>query len=142
MPEPDRGVRKVFVIGLLGAVAAIALIVIVIAQRDRPQTPEPSAPQQQSVGISEIGLLSKGDGEIVPLGVTKADFDQMTKTLLAKDDVGWKELVTSGRVIGAEDGTKVRVIDTGVFWRQVRILEGPYQERSGYVPTEWVKPER
>lgn len=141
MPETDPGVRKAVVIGLSGSVVAIVLIVLVALQA-RPTKPSGSVPlTPHSVGIGETGVLSKGDGEIVPLGATKVDFDQMTKTLLAKDDVGWNELVTSGRVIGVDHGTRVRVIDRGLYWRQVRVMEGTYKDRSGYLPVEWVIPE-
>lgn len=142
MPESDRSVRRVFLIGGASAVAAIVLIVVIATQGSRSPTPQPNATERQTIGIGGIGLLSKGDGDIVPLGVTKLDFDQMTKTLLAKDDVGWRELIGSGRVIGTPDGTRARVVDRGMYWRQVRLLDGPFKDRSGYVPMEWVRPEQ
>lgn len=76
----------------------------------------------------------------IVLGTTKANADTVGKALLSKDMVGISNLLSSGQAIMINDCTKVKVIDTAVGYKDVRILEGDSINLSGWIPSEWLKP--
>jgi hypothetical protein len=65
-------------------------------------------------------------------------FQELLDAINAKDDYGVSELLLTGRVFSVKDGTQVLVIDAALHKMQIRILEGPYAGKSGWVPDEWV----
>jgi hypothetical protein len=68
--------------------------------------------------------------------------DAFTKAAVSDDKEGVAALILANRLWPVKGGTKVRVIDYGGFLNatktQVRILEGGYYGRSGWVAAEWV----
>jgi hypothetical protein len=91
-----------------------------------------------AISVGEEGRLYSG-GELVPVAISKEAFDEWTKARVAKDKDGQVLLLASGKILTPQKGTKVLVIDTGMFMRKVRILEGEYKGRSGWVATEYIK---
>jgi hypothetical protein len=51
-------------------------------------------------------------------------------------------LVREGKAFSLEPGVRVAVIKEHYNERQIRILEGPENERTGWVPFEWLEPPR
>ena len=78
--------------------------------------------------------------ESIVLGITKESADAVGKALLSKDMVGISNLLQAGTAIMINDCTKVKVIDTAVGYKQVRILEGDEINKAGWIPSEWLKP--
>jgi hypothetical protein len=104
----------------------------------------PSNQKSKTVHIGEIGQLRLGsNGEAMVLVASNKDaFDVFTKAAVSHDEEGIAALILADQLWPIKGGTKVRVIDYGGFLNatktQVRILEGGYYGRSGWVAAEWV----
>jgi hypothetical protein len=92
-------------------------------------------PDRPSIG--QDGKLHSGT-KAVPVAVDKDSQGQLTQAQAIKDQHAVVQLVLAGKVLSVMDGTKVKVIDATLTLRQIRILEGPYEGRSGWVPFEFV----
>lgn len=98
-----------------------------------------------SVQIGDTAFLRlpgvTGPTPVVCLGSTKEDFEEITKSMLAKDYIGLLEIPGAFCV---SNGTKVQVIDSAFAVRRVRILEGVRKVdddkvfMSGWTAMEWV----
>ena len=94
----------------------------------------------------ETGKLSVGDEgrlyieglDFVGVATTKEAMDELTKSAVAKDSIGYAKVYSEGRAFQVESNTKILIIGMKVGSRQVRILEGDYYGQSGWVPYEWV----
>lgn len=103
----------------------------------RPATYSSSAaPTSPRVNVGENGRL-KDPGW---LAVTREGNERLEQLIVAGDTVGIAKMVESFQVLLPGGGTKVLVIDRGVFDREVRVLEGPYAGRSGWINSERLNP--
>jgi hypothetical protein len=100
-----------------------------------------STQDSRHVGIGENARLSTGSPGQIPVAMDTEALDALNKAAAAKDEIGYRELFANGRMFAVDENTKVLVIDSGIFKTQIRILEGPYSGKSGWVPFEWVKKE-
>lgn len=100
---------------------------------------EETAPKSssKSVGVGQDGIIRTG----IAGGVTKDDFDELTKAATAKDEAGFGQLIASGRAIVVDNNTKVKVIDTGLFKKRVRLLTGDHAGAAVWVASEHVESE-
>jgi hypothetical protein len=109
-------------------------------------TSSPAAPSREIVHTGEIGVLRAGSSSTVILGSDKAANEELTKMAVNHDQEGFAMMLLSGRAFAVPAGTKVRVLDTiftfGILPTSlhVRLLEGKYYARDGFVPFEWVVP--
>jgi hypothetical protein len=110
------------------------------------ETTPSRTPTHETVHIGEIGMLSAGGSSTVIVGSDKAAEDELTNAAVKHDQEGFVNLMLSGRAFAVPSGTKVRMLDT-IFTldilptgAHVRILEGEFHGRDGYVPHEWVVP--
>jgi hypothetical protein len=109
----------------------------------QPETgpPIPPAPQPTMKHIGQEGRLD-GSGSDVPVAVDVKALDELYQVFAAGDKLGLLDLVTSGRVFGVPDNTRVLVIDRAGFLGsrlKVRILDGDQAGMAGWVPCECVK---
>lgn len=105
-------------------------------------TPTPKH-KSETVRIGEIGQLRAGDSEVVYVAATREANDAFTKAAVTNDREGIAALMLTDRLWPIRAGTKVRVLGYGGFLSgttEIRILEGGYYSRSGWVPSEWVIP--
>ena len=108
-------------------------------------TPSPT-PSRQIVHTGEIGVLRAGSSSTVILGSDKGANEELTKMAVNHDQEGFGMMLLSGRAFAVPTGTKVRVLDTiftfGILPTSlhVRVVEGKYYGRDGFVPFEWVVP--
>jgi hypothetical protein len=102
--------------------------------------------KSETVRIGEIAQLrlESNSEAIVLVASTNEAFDAFTKAAVSHDKEGVAALVLADKLWPVKGGTKVRVIDYGGFLNatktQVRILEGVYYGRSGWVASEEVAP--
>ncbi len=89
--------------------------------------------------IGDVGKLADGNLDKIMVCVDQESFDEMNKALAAKDGVGLGLLMLQLRIFEVPSGTKVKVIDVGLFKMKVRVLEGEQAGIAGWVPDEWVK---
>jgi len=110
---------------------------------------EVTPPKKTSLSIGDEGFLKVGDdpNNIVFIATDLDAFDELMKIIRAKDAYGLLELGMQGRAFGVTNGTKVKIIDTAIGKRRVRIIQGvkPIDEDkvglSGWIPKEWVVPQ-
>jgi hypothetical protein len=125
-----------------------ALVLFILFGITSPQstqngsTPEQSASATQpasasKVGVGEEGYINVSSPKAI-LALTEDNFKELTKIYLADDTQGIYEFLVAGKGFAVADGTKVKVIDSSVGTRRVRVLEGDMAEKSGWIAMEWV----
>lgn len=138
--------RKILIIGT-SVVCGIFLIIFISVVASISSNPQQAAKTQSTIGIGDDGVLRSSDDSsgIVFLATTLEALTELTKTIIAKDAVGLLQLSIEGKAFGVGNGSQVKVIDSEVGTRRVRITQGvnPVDQdkigRSGWVPSEWVK---
>jgi hypothetical protein len=106
-----------------------------------PEVVAPPVPASTSVTVGENVTLDDGNqaSKIVVVAVTKTDLDELTKLSVAGDNLGFAKVIADGHAFMVDKGTKAKVIDQGMYVRQVRIMSGDYYGESGWVPMEFCK---
>ena len=77
-------------------------------------------------------LLVVSEG-VVPLAVNEQAYDAFMKLAIAKDYLGMAQMEADGLLFSVPSGTKARIIDRGFERRLVRIMDGKYFGRSGWI---------
>lgn len=92
----------------------------------------PGGSSEVSAVTGYVGPL-KSDALVCP---TRADFDRATQLSIANDVEGVRQMALQGRVMLVRAGTQVRVIQTEFTCREIRVMDGPFTGKSGWVVTE------
>lgn len=142
--QPKKGLFSQALNFGCGGLILLIIIVIILAvaggskkSSNDASTNEPQIGQEGYLRLPNIS----DPKQVICLGQTKEDLEQITKALLAKDYVGLLE-IPGAFCVG--NGSKVSVIDTGLGIRKVRILQGVNDVDkdkvglSGWVEYEWV----
>lgn len=138
----QRAKGKQYTIGCLVLLGIVIVLVALIgsggdSKKDgKTQSPAPTAAERLRVG--EEGILRVEGQEQVLVATSKENLDKVVKALVAKDTEGLAQMVLAGEAFLVDSGTKVRVIDTALGVRQVRIFDGGTLGRTGWVPMEFV----
>ena len=129
-----------YVIGSIFLLLVLAVIFIPTPEQPAETTtegPKEAVPATKTVKVGETGIIRTG----VPGGVNEEAYDAVLKAATSKDREGLEQLVSSGNAVYIDNNTKVRVIDSGMFKKQVRLLSGDHKGASLWVPTEYVESE-
>lgn len=100
-------------------------------------------PTRPSLSVGDEGIINNND-EInncegtVALTMTEEAQDEFTKTSIAKDSAGFAEMILEGKIFIVDNCTKAKVIDSSMFKRRVRILEGEQAGKAGWLPYEFI----
>ncbi len=132
--QPNQVSRKL----IYTLIASVALVFFISIGSSGSTISTPPAPQIESVSVGETGYLESSADNVL-VGTTKQNYEEIVKLSVAKDNEGLTQMVLNGQAYFVDSGTQVRVIDTSMFARQVRILEGKQSGKSGWVPAEFVK---
>ncbi len=85
----------------------------------------------------------KGDSEAVPVAVDLDSLTRLKQSVQANNEGGMRELISDNRILAVPHNTKVIVLeahdDTAY---KVRILEGDFAQRVGWVYMIWLSPEK
>ena len=101
--------------------------------------PTPTSARENGLSIGEHGILHIDGGATSHfVAADEEALKKLFRAIDAKDDYGMADLLLTEQVFSVKDGTRVLVIDKALYTTQIRILEGPYAGRSGWVPYEWV----
>lgn len=130
-----------------GFIAVLFFMILIFssANKTEPSFSESSSSQpQQSLSIGDEAVINWHEdpsdcSQSMLLGTTKESHDKARKALMAEDSMGIAELLFSGEAISVPNCTKVKIIDTALFTRQVRILEGQQIGKSGWISYEFLK---
>lgn len=99
-----------------------------------------AAEPQKPIRAGDEGILSSGGSGDLPCGIDQAAHDRLYKLVLAKDGTGLAGLVSAGRVIRLSEGTRIKVIEPGIFSYEIRVLNGPHAGRSCLASSDWIRP--
>jgi len=106
------------------------------ASRDRPPL---QALDSSSVPVGSEGQL-RGGSSLIPVAVDEELLSDIKRAAENHDPNAFASL--SGPIFFVTDETPVRVSESSVGGLRVKILGGSQKGRSGWVPSEWVKPVR
>ncbi len=96
------------------------------------------AGQQEGTAGAEYCL--RANSELVFAATSKAALDRLGQFLAADDDLGVKQLLSSGVVFRVPSGTPCNPISRDGWWsREVRVLEGKHAGKLVWVSVEHVR---
>src|SRR5690348_16998795 len=85
--------------------------------------------------LGDTVYVDSGGGP-TPAGVTRTDFDSVTKAIAANDNVGLRDLIASGVVVSVPACAPAKLLDTAFGGeRQVRLDSGA----AVWVDANWLK---
>ena len=76
----------------------------------------------------------------VPVALSKSDIHAIAAAYEGRDKAMLQEMVERGKLLTVIAGTRAKVIGESFNERQIRILDGPEANRTGWVPFEWLRP--
>jgi hypothetical protein len=94
--------------------------------------------RESGPSIGENGILQVDGAKSHFVAADEEALKKLFRAIDAKDDYGMADLLLTGQVFSVKDGTRVLVVDKALYTTRIRILEGPYAGKSGWVPYEWV----
>jgi hypothetical protein len=89
-------------------------------------------------GAGDLTTLRASVGGEVPVALNEEVHERMVKLAVAKDDIGFAQLMHTGLVWTVPSGTQVRVIDPGFLSYEVRLMSGERTGQSCIVASEYV----
>src|SRR5215510_2619588 len=102
-----------------------------------PASSRPGTNGQKVAGAgSELFLPGK---ESVEIGVDQNAVGELIAAISNNNKAALDSLVESGRVLRINNSTRVQVIENTAGQSRVRILEGNYIMREGWVPERWIR---
>lgn len=133
--SPSRARKRGLVIGFL-ALAVIA--VINILGQTRRRFPIVVNRQVSAVAVNdEVAINFNSDAGdtsgVALIAATEPAFDTFLELAASEDSETLSALVLDGRLFSVPNGTKAKVLKRDSIKAKVRILDGPGQNREGWV---------
>lgn len=148
---PISAQLKRFAAIFLVVIVGIAIIVMTIRRSDFATTALPgnagtqsgpssggSAGSGSQHGDSEARLYLAGRDSVM-LALDEKAWAEMIAALSRRDEPALDSLTESNSVLKVENDTRVRVLQTKSDQIKVRILEGPYVMKEGWVGERWLR---
>jgi hypothetical protein len=88
-----------------------------------------------------VRIIAGKDSDDIPVATTQEIDDEFNKALTNKDVHGYNQLFAQGKMFRVKSGTKALVIDRTMNMSQVRLLEGTYEGKAGWLPVEFARKE-
>ncbi len=123
---------KDLVVAIIAVLGGIYLLMMIGSGAFSSKTP-PRPSEAPSVPAGSEGRLSAGSSSI-PVAIDEEALPDLKRAVKSGD------LTDLGPMFIVSDDTLVRVSESGSGGVRVTILTGSQKGRSGWVPTEWVKP--
>jgi len=120
---------------LIGVLITAGAIYLLIAIGGTPRAPARAPESSSLVPVGSEGRLSRGSSS-VPVAIDEEMLAELKRAADNNDASG------IGPIFIVNDGTTVRVSESGRSGLRVRILDGSRKGRVGWVPFDWVKPLR
>lgn len=147
MATQVSGKTSIIVILFLVVPLIAAIVHDQLSGPDLPPIKSRPTPVRSSIrdGIAEIGdiitIRPTAQGKWIPVSATLEVQKSVRKALRAQDDDGLDDLIRVGLLMLIREPTQARVLDRSVLTHsaQVRILEGRYGGRSGWVPLDFIR---
>lgn len=121
----------------------VGFVILLVAFGGGGEKSSSPATQSSILGVGEEGILNNNSDKndvsgVAILAVDEKAFDDFIQAQIADDKLGYSQMLGAGRFFVVDNGTAVKVIDTGFAKRKVRILEGEHLGKSGWIPYEFV----
>jgi hypothetical protein len=84
-------------------------------------------------------IIPKAKNDVIVVSLDYSTHKEAGKYLVAGDVEGLRELAYKMKLILPDNGTRVLVIENGVFNSRVRIKEGPFKGMAGWIYTDYLK---
>jgi len=125
--------------GCSGYVIVLVLLVIVVALVSLGGSGGKTTNEDAPARIGELGYLFNGANTVV-LGKTKADCNELSTFLEAKDRIGLATMILANRVYSVPANTRALVLASnwGAVTR-VRIMEGEHFGSEAWIPYNFVQ---
>ena len=138
---------------IVGSLIVFLLIIGILASSGNEQKAQTGSSNEQEaqtsqsstssfLAVGEDGILNNNsvktncNGNSI-LGTSKENYDELTKTLVADDRLGYLQMIGNGQIFLVENCTKVKKIGGSFAISEVRILEGEYFGTSGWIAFEF-----
>jgi len=113
------------------------------SQKKTGSQPKPTTRSYQRDTSPSSHSFSSGSEAILRTNSAGFRTKQALKQLIAAPSADFedtlRDLMFSGQALPVLTDTRVRILDIGLFYIQVRILEGPHQGEVVWVAREWLK---
>jgi hypothetical protein len=96
--------------------------------------------EQHIVDYGEEAWLVHDADLNVPVAISKSDIHALAKALDGHDQAKLEQMVAQGKAVEVIAGTRAKVIGESYNEREIRILDGPMANKTGWVPFEWLRP--
>lgn len=112
------------------ACAAVGFFALVGILNYHPKT---TASPQATNSASASERTIAGPGRAL-LAVDERAYDDMMSAAVANDNAALMRMGVDGKVFALDEGTRVRIVDGGLFKSRVSALEGRQAGRAGWLP--------
>ncbi len=92
------------------------------------------------VNPGEEAWLVHGADLNVPVALSKSDVHAVAAAFDRHNAATLQPMIEQGKVVQVIEGTRVKVIGESYNEREIRILDGPEANKTGWVPYEWLRP--
>lgn len=124
-------------IGCSGAMIMPFLLVILVQTRACG-----GDTKSHAVLTGHTGYIDIEPDRLITVGSTEDLTRRARQLQIAKDTLGFQQLVQSGLVFRLERGVRVRVIEAGFLLSEIRVESGSEMGRSGFLEPEMISPYR
>ena len=96
--------------------------------------------------LGDVGIINRFEDKtrcelVTALTINKDGQDELMTALEVGDNTGLVLMLLDGKAFTVDNCTKAKVIDTAMFLRKVRIMEGESIGQAGWLPMEWIRTE-
>lgn len=92
-----------------------------------------------TLGRGEIGRIAVPGEEYVWVGTSEKAYSQLNSFASKNNREAIIQLIRNGGVMACPAGTRITVLDPGIFTYEILIMEGQCKGRTGIVASEWIQ---
>jgi len=96
--------------------------------------------EQHIIHLGEEAWIIHQSDLDVPVAISQSDAPALAAAFDGRDRAKTQEMVANGKAVMVIAGTRAKVIRESFGEREIRILDGPEANKTGWVPFEWLRP--
>lgn len=97
-------------------------------------------PEKHWVHKGETAVLVESGRANAVMAAYHKDAHQVARAVDTPDPATVDRLVREGKALELPNGTLVKVLSESFNEREIRVIQGPKEGSTGWVPFEWLKP--
>lgn len=130
------------IVGLVLMLGIAALVGRLIGPVGPPVAVESGPPPSPSVSVGDEAILDQEGGHGCFVALDEKSWNAMIDAQIRNDEEELAVLMKKAKAIYLRNGTRVKVIASGLASKKVRIRNGLWEGKEGWVQTEFVRPRR